>query len=281
MIKTAEVNKGPQIDVTSPIGSKKYPHIALNDHFDLTGYWSDRKSNKVKSLSYTIDGGEEKVFEKDIENSMLGKLVAWRIDDLDIKKYNDFKKHKLVIKITDDEDMTDTDIFYFKHVSGNTHLVAPEEIDFGRLSVTNAKDKPSKPDLKGDKVVLEDFRKEGSNKLGVSLSIDKFYKDAGDLNGGDDGDDGDDSNSTVDPDRASKEKVSLLHDVYWDDKPVSSKNILVGQTSGPKNKQWQQTTDFTDEIVEKLKIGFRSNEDGQIPGKYISHWTWQTIDSIV
>lgn len=279
IIKTAVADKGPQIDVTSPYGTKRNPYIPATDHFEVNGFWSDQKSSKIKSLSYTVDGGPETVYEKDIENPELGNLKAWRIRSLDIKKYNDFKKHRMVFKITDDEGATDVDFFYFKHTGGGTHLTAPEKIDFGKVSLDLNRNNPLPPNMNNEKVLLEDFRKKGSNQLGVQLTINKFYKDDGSDFDGDDEDDGDDSLSTVDPDkRASKE--SLRHKVYWDGKPVSTKNIPIGKTVGAKSEEWRQSTDFTEEVSKKLKINFRARETGTSPGKYVSYWTWQTVDSI-
>jgi len=159
------------------------------------------------------------------------------------------------------------------------------EIDFGKILASPNADSPISPDLKDKKVLLEDFRSEGAGKLGVSLTIDKFYKDKDYLN--DDNDDGDDSESNMDGDGDEDDdgplvrtEESLLHDVYWDGQAVNSENILIGKTAANKNNEWRQITDFTDEVSKKLKINFRSGAIGATPGKYISRWTWQTIDSI-
>lgn len=278
LIKKAVANKGPQIDVTAPLGTKRKPYLPVTDKFDLHGFWSDGKNKMVKSLSYTIDGGEEKTFESNLQNPKLGQLVAWHIPDFDISEYNDFQQHRMVLKITDAEGMTDTDTFYFKHVGGGTHLVAPEEIDFGKVTVATKSDQAQKPDLKGNKVLLEDFRKEGATPLGVKLTVRKFYLQTDNPNDGDDEDDGDDSSTTIDPQTRSKE--SLVHGVLWDGQPVASKSFIVGRTEGAKDSQWRQTTDLSSEIEKKLKINFWSKESGATPGKYVSRWTWSTVDSV-
>lgn len=278
LIKTAVANKGPQIDVTAPAGTKRRPYIPVTDKFDLHGFWSDGKNKMIKSLSYAVDDNEEKVFGTNLENPKLGQLVSWQIPDFDISEYNDFQRHRIVLKITDTEGVTDTDVFYFKHVGGGTHLVAPEEIDFGQVSVDTKLDQPKKPDLKGNKVLLEDFRNEGAKPLGVKLTVRKFYKQI-ENNEGDDEDDGDDSAATVDP-QARSSKESLVHGVLWDGQPVASKSFIVGRTEGVKENQWRQTTDLSSEIEKKLKINFGAKETGVSSGKYVSRWTWSTVDSI-
>lgn len=277
LIKSAVENKGPQIDITSPTGTKRNPYIPVTDKFNLQGFWSDQNSKKIKSISYAVDGGTENVIQEDIDNPKLGELVPWQIKAYNISEYNDFEKHRLVVKITDENDQVDTDIFYFKHVGGGTHLVAPEEIDFGRVSVTPTSDQPIPTNLNGKKVLLEDFRKEGASPLKIKLSIKKFYKVTDNVDT-DDEDDGDDSLSSIES-RASA-KDSLVHDVIWNGQAVNSKHLIVGKTDGLKSNEWRQTTDLTPEIEKKLRLNFRAKETGVSTGKYMSQWTWSTVDSI-
>ena len=270
----------PQIEVTSPNGpSKNSPYSPLTDHFGISGFWSDKDSSSLKSITYKIDDGEQTILQENLKNTTPGTLVPWKIDDLDVKKFNDFEVHTIQFDIIDSDDNHGTAKFYFRHIGGSIHLVAPEEIDFGQISVTPTSGQAIKPNMKDEKVLLEDFREKGANPVGLSLSIDTFYKTKDDDH--DDEDDGDDSgDGTGDPDYYRQTKESLLHDVYWDGKVADSKNLLVGQTTDAKNEEWQQTTDFTDDIVKKLKLSFRSDANGSSVGKYVSHWTWQTVDSV-
>jgi len=277
LIKPA--TKEPQIDVTSPSGTKKDPYAPTTDHFALNGFWSDKDSKKISTITYKIDDGEEINYSKNLDNSKPGSLVPWRIEDLDVKKFNDFKIHTVKFKITDSDGNVGTTEFYFRHIGGGINLVAPEEIDFGQLSVSPTSQNQVKPNMQEGKVLLDDFREKGANQIGVSLSIGKFYKTDDSGTGGDDGDDGDDSGSSGDLDRDDN-KESLLHNVYWDGQLVDNLNLLVGKTEDVKNQDWRETTDFTDEIVKKLKINFRAGENGAPVGKYVSRWTWNIVDSI-
>jgi len=285
LIKKVNSSDSPQIDVTSPIGTIQNPHVPITDKLDLSGSLSYGKSKKIKTLSYSIDDQDEVIHKENISNYKPGRFIPWNVNGLDIHSYNDLKRHKIDFKVTTEDGKTDTDTFYFQHAVGSTHLVAPAEIDFGKILASPNADSPISPDLKDKKVLLEDFRSEGAGKLGVSLTIDKFYKDKDYLN--DDNDDGDDSESNMDGDGdedddgpLARTEESLLHDVYWDGQAVNSENILIGKTAANKNDEWRQITDFTDEVSKKLKINFRSGAIGATPGKYISRWTWQTIDSI-
>ena len=276
-IKPATV--APQIDITSPGSTLKEPYPPYDHEFDIKGIWSDRDNNTIQSITYKIDDELEKTVAEDLSNPHLGKLNSGSLEKINIEKYNDLKLHKIKFIITDDDGNEGTDTFYFRHKTGATQLTAPAEIDFGSLSVSPSGVSPVKPQIKEGKVRLDDYRAKDSNPLGVSLSIDKFYK-AKEINI-DDNDDGDDSHSTGDPDkdRAAKPE-SLVHDVYWKDQLANTNNLLVGQTDGPKNDTWQQSTDFTDEILDNLKINFRSNEHGASNGKYVSVWKWQIVDSV-
>jgi len=281
-IKPATVE--PQINITSPGSTAKEPNTPFDDMISITGIWSDKDSKTIKSITYKIDEEPDKFISENIDNKTPGKLKRWSINDLDIKKFNDFKLHKIKLKITDVDGNEGTDTFYFKHIPGSMQLTAPEHIDFGSLSVSPNSLAPVKPKTVDGKVLLDDYREEKSNPVGISLSIDKFYKEdplpPGD---GDDGDDGDDSGSAGDPDKyldGDKPKETLVHDVYWNNKLADSNNLIVGKTPGPKNDQWQQSTDFTDEVLKNLKLNFRAHEEGQSIGNYVSHWTWQTVDSL-
>lgn len=283
-------NKEPQIAVTSPKGTKKEPYAPISENMRLKGFWSDRDSSKIKSITYQIDDGPELVHSENIKNSKKGSLVKWTLDDLDIKKFNDFDVHMIKFQITDAEGNIGTTEFYFRHIGGSVKLVAPEEIDFGSLSVTPSTNNPIKPNLNDGKVLIEDFREKDSNPISLSLSIDTFYKvdeDDGDDNGDDgdnadgDGDDTDeDGSEEAVPSKADNKPESLMHDVFWKENLVSTKDLIVGKTEGHKNHEWFQTTDFTNEITKNLKLNFRSGENGASIGKYVSHWTWQMIDSI-
>lgn len=75
------------------------------------------------------------------------------------------------------------------------------------------------------------------------------------------------------------EKESIGHTAYWDKKLVDSQNLIIGETNGKSTSDWQYSTDFTDRILKKLQLSFNS-QDGGTMGTYVSHWTWQTVDSI-
>lgn len=271
-----EATKEPQIEVTSPNGTQKEPYSPLTNHFDLTGYWSDLDSKNIKSISYKIDDEDETIYQENINNPNLGKLVPWKLENLSIKKYNDFKVHTVEFKIVDDSGNEGTNQFYFRHIGGSIHLVAPEEIDFGQLTITSSIGQRIKPNMKEEKVLLEDFREQGSNPVELSLSIAPFYK--AESNDHDDGD-GDDSEANID-DNKKISKEHLFHEVYWNGKIANTANVMIGQTDGFKNDEWQQTTDFTIDILKKLKVSFRAGDEGVSLGKYVSHWTWQTVDSV-
>jgi len=276
-IKPATV--APQIDITSPGSTSKEPFSPYDHDFAIKGVWSDKDNNTIQSITYKIDDEPEKIVAEDVNNPHLGKLNSGKLDKINIEKYNDLKLHKIKFKITDDDGNEGIDVFYFQHQPGATQLSAPAEIDFGSLTVSPNGVSPVKPQIKDGKVRLDDYRAKDSNPLGVSLSIDKFYK-AKESNI-DDNDDGDDSGLSGDPDRSETTKSeALVHDVYWKDQLVDTNNLLVGQTDGPKNDTWQQSTDFTDEVLDNLKINFRSNENGASNGKYVSVWKWQIVDSV-
>lgn len=272
-------SNAPQIDVTSPSTSKNDPHNPFKHNMDLTGYWTDKDSSQIKSITYKIDDKPEETFSENLNNPTPGALNPWKIEDLDIQEHNDFNKHLIRFKITDVDGNIGTDNFYFMHTPGKIQLVAPEEIDFGNVTVSPTSNDPRKPDMQDGKVLLEDYREENSNPIGVSLTIDKFYK-AGKGNTDEDGD-GDDSNENIDSSPEKREeRESLAHDIYWKDQLVNGNTLRVAQTEGPKNGQWHQSTDLTKQVTDNLKINFRSGETGSPNGKYTSKWTWQTVDSL-
>lgn len=52
-------------------------------------------------------------------------------------------------------------------------------------------------------------------------------------------------------------------------------------TDNANDGKWQSETDFTENILKYLKLNFRSNDTGgSSPGKYVSHWTWNAVDSL-
>src|SRR5699024_7926080 len=95
---------------------------------------------------------------------------------------------------------------------------------------------------------------------------------------------GDDSLSNIDiPDkkdtRVEIPKESLVHDIYWKDKLINSDELIIGQSAQKTGPQWEYKTNLTEDVLKNLKIRFRSNQNGASSGKYVSHWTWQTVDS--
>lgn len=273
----------PQIDVTSPSTSKVDPHNPLRHNIDLTGFWTDKDSKEITSITYKIDDKPEQTMHEKIDNPTPGALNPWKLDNLDISEHNDFEQHLIKFKITDVDGNVGTDEFHFKHTPGQMQLIAPEEIDFGSISVSPNSQNPIKPNMQDGKVLLEDYREANSNPVNIRLTVNNFYKAGKDDH--DDGD-GDDSNSNIDskPDKKKSVKEeqpeSLIHDIYWQDNIVNSNTLMVAKTEGPKNGQWQQSTDLTKQVTDNLKINFRSGETGASLGKYISKWTWQTVDSI-
>jgi len=270
----------PQIHITSPGATPKEPHNPFEHDIDIRGFWSDKDSDKIKSISYSIDGNDEKQIHSDLDNKDLGKMNPLKIDDLDIKEHNDLKKHVIKFKIVDSSGNVGIDKFHFRHAPGTIQLTAPEEIDFGSISVSPTGISPIKPNLKGDKVTLDDYREEHSTPVGVSLSIEPFTKAKEDEDEHNVDGDGDDSGLSGDPDDSRSAKNTLRHSVYWNDQITDTKNLIIGQTEAPKNNQWQQSTDFTDEIEKNLKINFNSGESGAALGKYVSKWNWQIVDSV-
>ncbi|MHC6119740.1 hypothetical protein ACYT32_05480 [Companilactobacillus sp. FL22-3] len=279
LVKTADKNGGPLIDVNSPSSTEESPFAPIADTIHLSGTWSDKKSNKITSLSYQVDEEPINIIQTDIKNKKPGNSVSWLIPSINISEYNDFEKHKVVVTIVNEKGQSSSDTFYFQHIAGRLNLTAPETIDFGSLSVSQTAGNPVSPDLKGGRIILDDFRAPGSNPVAVSLAINTFYKSDDKPNvDGNNGDDEDDDGDNDDDFRLDREQ--LLHDVFWEGHHATSKNVLVGRTSGPKNEQWQQKTDFTNDIVKNLQLSFRSNNNGSTPGKYVSDWTWEAVDSV-
>lgn len=279
----------PQINVTTPDFSIDKPYNPFDHKIDMSGVWFDKDSSKIKSITYTLEDGVEKSVETDLNNSKLGEMNRWFVKNVDIEKYNDFKKHKIAFKIIDDKDNVGKEIFYFQHIPGSIHLTAPKTIEFGKITPSFYSKEKLKPEIKEGQLSLFDFREKGSKSLDISLSVHKFYRSDGsddDNEALNDSNSGDDSDSTNDPDtrEASNgvmiKRPSLRHFVYWKGKRVNSKNLIVGQNIEHDNQLWEQETDLTDELVKNLEINFRTSLNGSEPGKYVSQWTWQTVDSI-
>lgn len=274
----------PQITVTSPHSTEKDPHNPFNHELNIKGVWNDADSKNVKSITYSIDGGEEKNVETGLDNPELSAYNDWEINGLDIKEHNNFETHKIDFKIVDHDGNVGTDEVHFQHKPGSMYLTVPEKIDFGQISVSNDYGSAIKPKINEGSVLLTDFRSKNSTPVGVSLSIAPFYKKTDDEDDDDedfnDSDSGGDSNLTGDPDRILKSKERLRHKVYWKNQPVKSKDLIIGQTRIDENHEWEQNNDFTDNILKNLRINFKADKNGSTPGNYISHWTWQTVDSV-
>lgn len=272
----------PQISVVSPGSSKKEPYNPMSHKINLEGYWNDKDSKQIKSISYVVDNDDEVILYEDLDNPKPGESNPWKIEDLDIKHANDFDIHTVEMRIVDTEDHIGNDFFYFRHVAGSLILTAPEEIDFGTISVSPTSESMTQPKIDEGKVVLDDYRAKDSNPIAISLSMSNFYQEQEDNHN--DNDNGDDSGSSGDPDELRSDegiRKHLLHDVYWKNKKVNSKNIIIGKSTGKvESNEWEYSTDFTKRLLKNLKIGFRSGPNGAPNGKYVSHWTWQTVDSI-
>lgn len=270
----------PQISVVSPGSSKKESHNPMMHKMTLEGYWNDKDSKLIKSISYIVDDGEEKTLSEDLDNPQLGESNSWKLEDLDIKNCNDFDVHTIEMRIVDTEDHIGNDFFYFRHVAGSLILTAPEQIDFGTISVSPTTESMTQPKIDEGNVILDDYREKDSNPIAISLSMSKFYQE--ETENHNDEDNGDDSGSSNDPDRriVDADRKYLLHDVYWKNKKVNSSNIIIGKSTGKTGFEWEYTTDFTKRILKNLRIGFRTGTTGSPDGNYVSHWTWQTVDSI-
>ncbi|APU71759.1 hypothetical protein [Companilactobacillus crustorum] len=69
--------------------------------------------------------------------------------------------------------------------------------------------------------------------------------------------------------------------IFSENKIVDTNNLLIGMTDNANDGKWQSETDFTENILKYLKLNFRSNDTGgSSPGKYVSHWTWNAVDSL-
>ncbi|CAJ1179588.1 hypothetical protein LCR01_20830 [Companilactobacillus crustorum] len=69
--------------------------------------------------------------------------------------------------------------------------------------------------------------------------------------------------------------------IFSANKIVDTNNLLIGMTDNANDGKWQSETDFTENILKYLKLNFRSNDTGgSSPGKYVSHWTWNAVDSL-
>ncbi len=260
--------KAPQIHVISPHSALKEPHNPLTHNLTVKGIWSDKDSKHIKSISYKVDDKQEIHIEKNLPNTKPNKMKQWQIQEKDITEHNDFDLHTMKLKIVDSEGNEGTDTFHFQHVPGNMQLTAPDEIEFGVHAVSPTSPTRVKPNMKNDKVFLEDYRDNRSGPVGVTLSIDKFYKKDSSLE------------SPLKPNNNKKEREFLPHEVYWKNRTVNTNNLLIGDTGDHKENQWQESTDFTDDVLNNLEINFKSHPGGQSSGKYVSRWTWQTIDSI-
>jgi len=259
--------KAPQIHVISPHSALKEPHNPVTHNLTVKGIWADKDSKKIKSITYKIDDEPEVHIEKDLANTKPSKFRQWQIEEKDITQHNDFDLHTMRLKIIDSEGNEGTDNFHFQHVPGNLQLTAPHDIEFGTHAVSSTTPTSVKPAINDGKVLLEDYRDEHSGPVGVTLSIDKFYKEE------------------PHPDNPLKpnnrdEREFLPHEVYWKKQLVNTNNLLIGDTGDAKNNQWQEATDFTDEVLNNLKINFQAHPEGQSNGKYVSHWTWQIVDSM-
>lgn len=276
------VTNEPQIDVTSPRATSKNPYKVYGESIDIKGTWSDKDSKKIKYISYQINNHDEKIIRENIPNPTPGKQNIGDIDGLDISCCNNFDKNKIVFTIVDQDGLVGTDSFYFQHVPGGLTLSAPEEIDFGTLAVSPTGGTPVKPTIKEGKIILGDYRQQDAPPMSVSLKMDKFYKEEEhhDDQGG-----GDDSLANIDiPDKPDTKieipKEALVHDIYWKNKLISGDELIIGQSAQKTGPQWEYKTNLTEDVLKNLKIRFRSGENGASSGKYVSHWTWQTVDSV-
>ncbi|HCD08258.1 MAG TPA: hypothetical protein DEQ50_08395 [Lactobacillus sp.] len=69
--------------------------------------------------------------------------------------------------------------------------------------------------------------------------------------------------------------------IFSANKIVDTNNLLIGMTDNANDGKWQSETDFTENILKYLKLNFRSNDTGgSSPEKYVSHWTWNAVDSL-
>lgn len=270
-----ESTKAPQFIVTTPQSSQKDPHDPMDTNLELSGYWTDKDSKSIKEISYTLDNDPtKKVIFKDLKNNKPGSMVDWKLDEFSISDCNDFKLHKLTFTIVDDKNLTGTEEFYFQHQPGGLKLSAPEKIDLGTVAITPNGSSLASPKIDAGRVVLDDFRQKNSGPVAVSLSMDTFYKLEENAH----------HDTGVDPDGEDEdeyrlEKESIGHTAYWDKKLVDSHNFIIGETNGKNTSDWQYSTDFTDQILKKLQLSFNSKDGGSM-GTYVSHWTWQTVDSI-
>ncbi|GAB5055959.1 hypothetical protein COSHB9_03460 [Companilactobacillus alimentarius] len=268
----------PQIVVTSPGSTIKEPHDPIDNLIDLKGYWSDKNSKKIKKITYKIDDGDEITAAENLDNPNLGKLIPWKWKELDIENYNDFETHKIEITIADEDGNEGLEEFYFRHQPGALKLTAPEKIDFGTVAVSQNGSSKTAPQIEEGNVILDDYRRENSGPISVSLSMDTFYKEIEEVH--DDSDTGDDSSSIGDHDRVVSPTDSLIHKAYWKNKLVDSNNLIIGTSDGKTSPKWRDSVDFTNEVLKNLKLDFQSRNEGLKTGKYVSHWTWQTVESI-
>lgn len=279
--EASEENIAPSIAVMSPHSSEDEIHSPRDHSIDIKGIWHDKDSKEIKSITYQLDNEKETLLSENLDNSGFNEHNKWEIDKLDIKSKNDFDKHTIKFKITDAEGNIGTDEFHFKHVAGLYDLVAPDEFTFGQIVISSTDEIINSPKIqhdakKNDNLVFRDWREKGSNPVGISLTINNFYKKE-DL---DDTDDGDDSEEDMDDDARKLNVESLIHQVYWKDKLVNGKSLLIGQSKGPKSDSWEESVDLTDDVLKQLRIGFKSHPDKQSLGDYSSRWTWQVVDSI-
>ncbi|MQS75592.1 hypothetical protein FHL06_04200 [Lactobacillus halodurans] len=278
----------PQINVISPSSSYEDPHTPFSHQITLRGIWSDKDSKNIKSISYSIDDGEEKAIQENVPVKDNSRFAFWELQDLNIGSQNDFKPHKITFKIVDDEDNIGKEDFYFQHKSGSTQLIAPQKIDLGSLVISPISSKKIKPTIKEGKIILDDFRENSSHPINVTLSIARFYKsNKNQEETHHHSEDGDDSQSSHDPDTSTKalaletdKSKYISHKVYWKNKRVSSKNLIIGQSVKKDEKPWHFTNDFTNEVLKNLELTFKSVKNKSVFGEYVSQWTWQTIDSI-
>jgi hypothetical protein len=244
----------PQIDILSPDFDKDNPFSPIKSSLKIKGVWSDKDSQTIKSIKYSIDDQtEENIVAENIENTKPGESVDWQIKKLDIKEHNDLNLHEIKFKITDDQDLTGTTSFYFKHDAGTYQIVAPSEIDLGTHNLLESISSMSKPKFKG-KVKINDRRPTDSAPINLTLLVDEFHK------------------------KDDEEKV-LKHDIYWDKNQINSDEFVIGGTQHPKDDSWNSTTDLTNEVKNKMRISFNDqNHTGD--GVYESTWTWKVVDSL-
>ncbi|MFD1418278.1 hypothetical protein [Companilactobacillus keshanensis] len=250
---TAPPSIVPTIDILSPESSKTNPFNPTTNNLSLTGTWSDKDSQKIKSVTYKVDDENEEILFQDFENKSPGTIYFWELPALSINKFNDLNLHKVVLTITDYDNNSDSDTFFFQHQEGSYQLIAPHSIDFGTESTSDKSTRKIKPDISGS-LQVHDFRSKNQSPLKVILSVDNFTHDL-------------ESERTLD------------HKFYWNNQPIEAKELLIGETQAASSEEWLTTTNLTDTIKNNIQLDFKNNHS-TIAGTYTSTWTWKAVESL-